>query len=143
MQLPIIIGIGVTVAALTVKATANAVARCHRLTPGEIARLNGLVVGGAAGQFRVWPANSPYWRRFHDLDGQMPYGGFDGKMGKEEALEILGFGREDVLRRAVTWDEIRRRHRQLMMGNHPDKGGSKYLAMKINAAKQMLEKDYR
>eukprot|EP01132_Coremiostelium_polycephalum_P002610 gene2610-3235_t len=60
---------------------------------------------------------------------------FSIKMTKSEAYDIL------ELPITATKKEIRDKHRTLIHRNHPDKGGSQYLATKINQAKNVLTSD--
>jgi hypothetical protein len=53
-------------------------------------------------------------------------------MSEDEALQILG------LAKGANTDEIKAAYRRLMAQVHPDKGGTDYLAAKINAAKDFL-----
>ncbi|KAG7094920.1 hypothetical protein E1B28_005726 [Marasmius oreades] len=63
-------------------------------------------------------------------------GGFKAKMDRTEALAILGLKDGPQLR-----VKLKDAHRQIMLANHPDRGGSPYLASKINEAKDLLEKN--
>ena len=56
-------------------------------------------------------------------------------MTRDEAFAVLG------LKSGASADEIRAAHRRLMKDFHPDKGGSDYLASKINEAKDALIQD--
>ncbi|KAG7722860.1 hypothetical protein KL949_000090 [Ogataea haglerorum] len=62
-------------------------------------------------------------------------GGFDPKMNAKEALRIL-----DLKESTLTKAKLKENHRRIMLLNHPDKGGSPFLATKINEAKDFLEK---
>ena len=75
----------------------------------------------------------PEWREATGAQGDQsgaPAGG--GAMSREEALAVLG------LKEGAGPDEVRDAHRRLMQKIHPDRGGSDYLAAKINQAKDLL-----
>nr|GMC90272.1 mitochondrial import inner membrane translocase subunit TIM14-1 [Ipomoea batatas] len=59
-------------------------------------------------------------------------GGFQPKMTRREAALILG------VRESTPTDKVKEAHRRVMVANHPDAGGSHYLASKINEAKDVL-----
>ncbi|MFC0219203.1 hypothetical protein FHS82_001623 [Pseudochelatococcus lubricantis] len=60
-----------------------------------------------------------------------------GEMSEKEALEILG------LHPGATETQIREAHRNLMKKLHPDQGGTNYLAMRVNQAKDVLLNRHR
>ena len=73
----------------------------------------------------------PDWRDTFAKDGssQRPN---SSDMGRDEAYKILGLARDS------SEAEIKEAHKKLMINNHPDHGGSAYLATKINRARDVL-----
>lgn len=67
-------------------------------------------------------ANSKYYR-----------GGFEPKMSKREAALILGISP------SASKTKLKDAHKKIMLLNHPDRGGSPYLAAKINEAKDLMD----
>lgn len=61
-------------------------------------------------------------------------GGFDEKMTRREAALILG------VRESSSATRIKNAHRKILILNHPDTGGSTYIASKLNEAKELLLK---
>merc|ERR1712080_484112 len=103
----------------------------------------GLGIAGAAyaGRFALRAAKKVDWMKVKKAIPDLPdlslnayyKGGFDAKMSKREAALVLG-----VSQNANT-QKVRDSHRRIMIANHPDKGGSPYLASKINEAKDIME----
>lgn len=62
-------------------------------------------------------------------------GGFNSVMTKREAQLILG------VKEGQDAKTIQDRHKKLMVINHPDTGGSTFLATKVNEAKEFLMKN--
>ncbi|GMY14700.1 mitochondrial import inner membrane translocase subunit TIM14-1-like [Fagus crenata] len=96
--------------------------------------LAGLAVAAAAyaGRYGIsaWQAFKarpprPKFRKFYD-------GGFQSTMNRREAALILG------IRESTPLDKVKEAHRRVMVANHPDAGGSHYLASKINEAKDVM-----
>lgn len=84
--------------------------------------------------------NHPDWRERVQAAGAGPGNGRNGvatpsgAMTREEAFEVLG------LEPGAGEDEIKAAHHRLIANLHPDRGGSTYLAAKINQAKDALLK---
>lgn len=64
--------------------------------------------------------------------GQGDIAGASGGMSRAEALALLGLGE------GASDEEVVIAHRKLMQKLHPDRGGTDYLAAKINQAKDFL-----
>nr|XP_046260226.1 dnaJ homolog subfamily C member 15 [Scatophagus argus] len=104
----------------------------------------GVAAAGFAGRyaFQLW---KPLGQVLSETAKKMPSsafssyykGGFEQKMSKREASLILGISP------VSTKTKVREAHRRIMVLNHPDKGGSPYLAAKINEAKDLLDKETR
>ncbi|TVU21730.1 hypothetical protein EJB05_31387, partial [Eragrostis curvula] len=94
----------------------------------------GLAVAAAAlaGRYSIQAWNAykarpvvPRMRKFYE-------GGFQPTMNRREAALILG------VRESANAEKVKEAHKKVMVANHPDAGGSHYLASKINEAKDVM-----
>jgi hypoxanthine phosphoribosyltransferase len=61
-----------------------------------------------------------------------PFRQANNRMSRSEALEVLG------LTSNASKEEIEKKHRELTKGLHPDRGGSTFLMIQINLARDVL-----
>jgi DnaJ domain len=83
--------------------------------------------------FEAWLDRAqPEWRAAWGGGGATSGASGGGAMSREEAYAVLG------LSAGASAGDVKAAHKRLMKDFHPDKGGSDYLAAKINAAKDVL-----
>lgn len=117
------------------------------LLTGRLAMLLPLIGAVVAVVLRFLPAllpillqSLPIWQRWRQRSHTNGAGySYDSshlyknqQMDREEAYSVLGLTEE------ASHDDIISAHRRLMQKLHPDRGGSDYLAAKINRAKDVL-----
>ena len=104
-------------------------------------RINFAFLTGIAAWALLFGAGPPWQRTPYGPNGPGPQQGRGSSglprataMSHAEALTVLG------LREGASQAEIRAAHRRLIQQTHPDKGGTDYLAAKINEAKDVLSR---
>ena len=121
----------------TVASGAYAGRELHNLNETEIAQLLSECRGNDPESAQILEAyldrQHPDWRGAAGEQHSGTHGeATSGVMSRAEAFEVLGL--ED----GAPADSIREAHRRLIAHLHPDKGGSTFLAAKVNQAKDVL-----
>lgn len=136
-MVPIIAGVGITIAALTAKAVVGTIYRFNRLSPQMIATLNHIRLERRDSSVTNSTTDGSHIRY---LRSRFNNTGFESRMTEREALLVLGIEPDEISK--LDKNLLRSHYRRLMVLNHPDKNGSVYLSQKINQAKDVLENSY-
>ena len=120
-------GLGVAGAAMGAKHGLKA-AEGFRSNPEVMRQLN-----AAAAGFRAMPNAIKMPEVLSQMMGRSTASGFEATMSRREAAHILGISERS------SKQQIKDAHRKIMMLNHPDRGGSPYIASKINEAAEALQ----
>merc|ERR1712046_313797 len=96
----------------------------------------GIAAAAAAGS-ATSEAAAMAGKAFGDLSKKFAWqskypGGFSNQLTRREAFLVLG------LREGSNRNKVREAHKKLMIANHPDSGGSPFLAAKVNEAKDFI-----
>ncbi len=110
------LGLGLAALSVAGRLAVRAMPRMAKQAEAAMAK-NKMSVSDVA---KAW-ANAKYYR-----------GGFEPKMSRREAALILGVSPASNAKR------VSETYKRVMLLNHPDRGGSPFMAAKINQAKDML-----
>ena len=121
---PFLVGLGVAAVAMTARAGIETFK--HAKGNPELLRQMNAAAAGFRGMQNAFPSLS---QLFSSSKG----GGFEATMSRREAAAILG------IRETSSKQQIKEAHRKIMMLNHPDRGGSPFVATKINEASETLQ----
>ena len=113
-------------------------ARLEEMNPGDLQSLYHYCAKASDQSISLLEAwldrNTPTWRETWK-GAEKARQSSAGTMSHDEAIAVLG------LKAGATNEDIKNAHRRLMKDFHPDRGGSDYLAAKINQAKDILIQD--
>lgn len=130
MATPFLMGLGVAGAAMV--ARAGLVAAERVAANPEYLKQATAAGAGVRGMGNVFK-NIPSKIGFGNLFAGESATGFNATMNRTEAAKILG------VRETSNKQAVKEAHRKMMLLNHPDRGGSPFIASKINEASEVLQ----